>query len=676
MRFELRAMLWFLLSCTMLPAQAASETKSMRYLVFDWNEANEPVLIFHRRIAVAETRASTMQANVSYPGISVKLGQVDLNRQVGAAHPILHVPADLNGEFHEHVIDAAPQAFVVRASMADDDSLELMYQGRNFRFELKAVAPVPELQALAASAAAAKLTPPANRVDILVVGEGYTAAQQAKFDADVALFEQGFFAISPYRGYRNFTTLNKLFVASAQSGADHPRYRSDCANGAPSCCADAYALNDPAAGQQVNTAFDGTYCTANVHRLLTVDYGKVLTAASAAPEWDFIFVLVNDPVYGGSGGGFSVTSTGSGSASIVVHEYGHSFTLLADEYNSPYPGYPPCSDLEVAGTFICEANVTDDTRRHRLKWRHFVDPLTLLPTPLGTLGTGLFEGARYQPVGMFRPQQDICQMRQLSGQFCSVCNEAYILRMYNGNWGAPSAGISLIEPGSEMPDTGNVIDLASSNERILRAELLRLEHALEVFWRVNGRRVEGISDAQLNLDSLNLQSGLNRIELRVIDPNPAVRSGKAGAMAQQRVWQVAVNDEGANDLLVNPMGLSGLWYEPATSGQGVNLHFLDERHFILTFYGFERNGDRLWLIADYSGNIAYDTLLHFDLIEVRGGVFEHLDPAVIDKTIWGSGQLRFIDCEHAELQMTGNDGSQTLAMVKLAGIAGLNCHIL
>jgi hypothetical protein len=668
---------WMLLMAVAVSAQAGPAARPMRYLVFDWNAAGEPVLRFHSIVAAGETRVATAQLNAGRSDITVKIKHADSDMVATdmvamgvASNAILHVPAAMNGHLDTHIVSAAPRAFVVRSAIADDDQLELQHQGRTFRFDLKTAQPAPELQKLLSSATVTKAATPANRVDVLIVGEGYTAAQRARFDADVTSFEQKFFAVSPYREYRNFITVSRLFAASPQSGADHPRYRADCAGGGPACCSDTDARNDPTAGTLVNTAFDGTYCTANIHRLLTVDHGKVLAAAAAAPEWDYIFVLVNDTVYGGSGGGFSVSSTGAGSDSIVVHEYAHSFTQLADEYDTPYPGYPSCSDLDVVGAQTCEANVTDDTRRHRIKWRHFVDAQTPLPTPLGTAGVGLFEGARYQSSGIFRPRGSDCLMRTIAPTFCPVCTESYVLRLYNGGWGAPSAGISLIEPGSEVPATGTTIDLATSGERVLRAELLRPEHALEVFWRVNGKRVEGIDVPQLNLDSLSLQPGLNRIELRVVDPNAAVRSGKAGAMAQQRVWQVAA---GSGGTLVNAMGLTGLWYEPATSGQGVNLVFLDERHFILTFYGFEQDGDRLWLVADYSGTIAYDALLHFDLIEARGGVFENLDPAAIRRTVWGSGQLRFIDCDHAELQMTGTDGTQTLDMVKIVGVARLSC---
>ena len=101
----------------------------------------------------------------------------------------------------------------------------------------------------------------------------------------------------------------------------------------------------------------------------------------------------------------------------MIHEFGHTFTGLADEYDSPYPGYPPCTDL-LAQT--CEANVTNQTIAASVKWRDLFTPGIWIPTPSGTPGIGLFEGARYQSTDMYRPA-DQCEMRQLGVEFCSVC---------------------------------------------------------------------------------------------------------------------------------------------------------------------------------------------------------------------------------------------------------------
>jgi hypothetical protein len=664
-RSWIRLLPMFAASVLVSPLSLSAEP--MRYLVFDWNEAGEPVLMLDRFVESLEPRSTVVHAGTDAHDIGVALVRAGKSAVplATAGGTVLRVPATHDGHYATHEVPGPPQAFVVRAAMAEGDRIEVAHAGRRFGFDLgRSPGPVDDAAGKAASAI--------NRVDVLIVGEGYTAADRSRFDRDVDAFEQDFFATSPYREYRSFIRIDPLFVASRQAGADHPAYRADCAGGAPQCCADADAKTDPAAGRRVDTAFDGTYCVSNIHRLLSVDYGKVFAAAAASPDWDFIFVLVNDAVYGGSGGAVAVASTGEFADAIVVHEFAHLFAGLADEYTTPYPGFQRCSDLQVAGAPRCEPNVTDELRRHRIKWRHFIPATTPLPTPPGTPGTGLFEGARYEARGMFRPQRQ-CLMGAFFDSFCAVCAETYILRMYGGGWGAPAGGIRLIEPGSESPPTDTVIDLDGAGI-VLRAELLRPTHALDVFWRVDGRRLAGPAEPVLDLAALMLAPGEHRVELHVVDPNPMVRSGSAGALAQSRVWRVKV-DAGATDALVNPMALTGLWYEPATSGQGVNLLFIDERHFLLTFYGYRNNGERLWLIGDFNGSIDFGRSLHFDLFEATGGVFEHLDPTAIRRPLWGSGELRIDRCNQAQLRMTGNDGSQLLDLVKIAGVAALDCAV-
>ena len=146
-----------------------------------------------------------------------------------------------------------------------------------------------------------------------------------------------------------------------------------------SCCADAAARNDPLTGQFVSTALDAAFCTAQVHRLLSANSTKVMAAASSYPNWDKIIVTVNDPVYGGAGGSFAVVSAESHAPLIAIHEVGHSFHGLADEYETPYPGFPACSD--ISGNALCEPNVTNQSNANLVKWRSWFTPGLPIPTP-------------------------------------------------------------------------------------------------------------------------------------------------------------------------------------------------------------------------------------------------------------------------------------------------------
>ncbi len=155
----------------------------------------------------------------------------------------------------------------------------------------------------------------ANRVDLTILGDGYTAAQLAsgKYTTEVEAFLSKVFEQEPYREYQRYFNVLRVDVTSAQSGGDHPER-----------------------GAFVATALDATYNCSGIQRLICVDQSKVnaVLAASGVPAnaRDIVLVIVNDPEYGGSGGAVSVASTHTSAVELILHELGHSFALLADEY--------------------------------------------------------------------------------------------------------------------------------------------------------------------------------------------------------------------------------------------------------------------------------------------------------------------------------------------------------
>src|SRR3990172_2840918 len=164
---------------------------------------------------------------------------------------------------------------------------------------------------------------PTNRVDLVVLGDGYTAGEMSKYANDVQQFIQGLFAQDPFKEYQGFFNVHRVDVISNESGADHPE------------------LNPPVFR---DTAFDTTYDCAGIQRLLCVNPSKVLTVVSnslASSQRDLLLVIVNDPAYGGSGGTPAVASTNPLAVELILHETGHSFGLLADEYGGPPP--PDCN---------------------------------------------------------------------------------------------------------------------------------------------------------------------------------------------------------------------------------------------------------------------------------------------------------------------------------------------
>ncbi|HEV8267882.1 MAG TPA: M64 family metallopeptidase, partial [Thermoanaerobaculia bacterium] len=454
-----------------------------------------------------------------------------------------------NGEIESHLVEASPRSFVARipsdagrrlsirrgATVEPDLTVDLgVLASRDW--SLSRFAPASTVRPITTSGS------PANRLDILIMGDGYQAAEQTKFNTDATNLVANFFNLTPYKEYAPFVNTSTLFTASTQSGADHPPYSAGCAGGyPPTCCADVDAQSDPLAGGAgtfVNTAFDGSFCTYNIQRLLTVDGSKINVVASDVPNWDKIFVLVNDTTYGGSGGAFATASTHSLSVNVAQHEFGHSFSLLADEYTSPYPGFPSCSDITSPP---CEPNVTNQTVRASIKWNPWIAMATPVPTPdtapyFGVVG--LFQGARYSTTAYYRPKHD-CLMNHLAVPFCEICRQAYVLRLYNGGWGAPAAGIDNIEPGSESPTPGMLSRTFPGSQTFMATLLAPTTPALTVSWWVDGVVVPGANAASYMYTFTS--TGTHTVELRTHDGTTFANAAMAGtALDSSRLWTLNI----------------------------------------------------------------------------------------------------------------------------------------
>ncbi len=538
-----------ILRCVLVALAVAAATGAaevnLHYLVLTEGADGTTVPIFHlvsRPFAADTNRLGAL--GTTTPARLTLRSAAGLRLATAVSRP---VPL-LRGEFHAgsalddrgrrvingHVVPRPGPAWVVRAVAPADTRLVMEGPRRaEIRLDTASGARAADLAKILTSTGDG---PSSNRVDLVILGDGYTAAEEADFLADAAELARSFFDITPYREYENLFNVTTLFVASPESGADHPPYRAGCAAADVTCCGDSDARSDALAGTFVDTAFDARYCTQGIHRLLTVDEAEVLAAAARVPEWDAILVVVNDDTYGGSGGLFSVVSTHPLVVDVARHEWGHSFTDLADEYESPYPGYPDCSD--AAGK-ACEANVTDETRRDHVKWSPWVDPATPIPTPeTGAWEgvVGLFEGARYQASGMFRPRQS-CLMRVLDAPFCEVCAEAFVRVLYLGGWGDPADGIDLIEPGSEDPSPGAVITSTDGLE--LEVRVLRPVGGPEpeISWWVDGRLASGESGETFAYRPADTRR--HTVEVLVRDTTPLVHEDRGSAeLTSSRRWEV------------------------------------------------------------------------------------------------------------------------------------------
>lgn len=462
-------------------------------------------------------------------------GRIELHRPVRDPHRafVVRVPLDAADtiEFAGGAAKAA-QRVDLRELAIRAAQLPLAAAARS---ALPLAAPLPG----DAAASVAKAANSGNRLDILVLGDGYTSAEQTTFANHAAALKTALFNVSPYKDYQNFVNWQTGFVASSQSGADHPAYQAGCTG--TTCCADTAARSDPRAGIFVNTALDATFCTSQIHRLLTTRSSKVMAAAAGFPDWDKILVTVNDPVYGGAGGSFATISAHSSAALIAIHEFGHSFHGLADEYDTPYPGFPACSD--ISGSARCEPNVTNQTNASLVKWRSWFTPGLPIPTPAGTSGTGLFQGARYLSSGMYRPVDNTCLMRALGTSFCPVCRQEYVLKLYRGGFGSPAAGIDLIEPGTEAPSPATAVNYVRGSSKRFSATILRPSvGAVGLQWYLDGVAISGATAASYDFRQDAATPVTRTLELRATDQTAFVKAAMAGNLLQHsRTWTIRVN---------------------------------------------------------------------------------------------------------------------------------------
>lgn len=251
-----------------------------------------------------------------------------------------------------------------------------------------------------------------NQVDFLILPEGYTRAQVEKMRRDAERFTQVLFETEPFRSYRDKISVRMVEAFSRQSGSDEPRK-----------------------GIFVDTLFDTSFNTFSAPRYLTTMNNKVVReVASLAPN-DLVLIMVNTARYGG-GGIYNFwdifPADNEYSEYIFIHELGHAFAGLGDEYYQEGAGYDE-NEFYPEGVEPWEPNLTAfiDRKIENVKWKNMIAKGIPVPTPnkkryAGVIG--VFEGGGYKSKGIFRPSFDCKMFHKGRIGFCDVCKDA-IVRM-------------------------------------------------------------------------------------------------------------------------------------------------------------------------------------------------------------------------------------------------------
>lgn len=309
---------------------------------------------------------------------------------------------------------------------------------------------------------------PANHINFVYLGDGFTNAQMNQFISKAITLNNAIFNTPPFSNYKSYFNAFAIKVPSSESGAKHAGTATD--------------VTEPASPiKNPNNYFSSAFDVSSIHRLLVGQSFQVQNVAFANfPQYDQVLLIVNDNEYGGSGGSIATGSVNGAAAEIMIHEIGHSFANLGDEY------WFNCSEVR---------NRTANNNPATIIWKNWLNSNGIGIYPIGTSGPS---------ASCYRPHQN-CKMRALGQPFCAVCKEAIIDRIYQ-----------LVSPINGFSPAGNEIDFNIDSMAFSLDLELPYPNTLKITWLLNGDTIRPSVDS-IVLANSELQAGQNNLQVIVTD---------------------------------------------------------------------------------------------------------------------------------------------------------------
>ena len=315
-------------------------------------------------------------------------------------------------------------------------------------------------------------------INLVILPDGYKNNEMTKFRNDAQDFMDALFDERPFAEYEGYFNVFAIEVPSNESGASHPGTATD--------------VSEPVHPVvSVDNFFGSRFDIAGIHRLLapTQSGNAYQVLFNQLPNYDQIVMLVNSPHYGGSGGPIATASTNSSSNEIAIHEMGHSFVGLKDEY---YAG----------DQFAAEGiNMTQETDPSLVRWKNWY----------GDQGVGIYQYCCGGNSAMwYRPHQD-CKMRALGKPFCAVCVEGIIEEIHDRV--SPIESFEPVNLNIQSPvfPLNFSINTIKPNPNTLRIE-----------WQLNAQ-VQTNETELISLNQNDLVSGQNTLTVFVEDTTELLR---------------------------------------------------------------------------------------------------------------------------------------------------------